>query len=337
MNILYISNYDAHHRIAEGWMPEHHLFGIYSMIDYFETPETAIVKKSFGRGKIDFLVISNPSYSELLKIYLRALHYDIVYDVLNVVSKYFGLLNKWHLFPPRLITIIHHPPFRRMMTYAKSDVSIFFTDKLMNEARKFVKDNRKIIFNNWYPDVEWYVQNKRMMETEKVYDFLDNGKTARDHDLFIRSMEYLPDKRGIIVTDKNHIPSTYRPGGNIDLFFQDKPNDLTMQQLCMKTRVMVIPLIEGKYNILGPIGVTSYMDAIALGMPVVTTDNAAFADEIRINGLGITYESVSSNFSNQLKDSLEHYEVYATNINKFRENHTIQQYSDKFIRVLNDF
>lgn len=34
---------------------------------------------------------------------------------------------------------------------------------------------------------------------------------------------------------------------------------------------MVIPLEENK-KMLGPIGATSYMDAIALGMPVVTNE-----------------------------------------------------------------
>lgn len=53
MNILYISNYDAHRRIAEGWMPSHHLFGVMELIKSFDSKSSAIIKKKYGGGKID--------------------------------------------------------------------------------------------------------------------------------------------------------------------------------------------------------------------------------------------------------------------------------------------
>lgn len=71
MNILYISNYDAHRRIAEGWMPSHHIFGMGKIIECFDSKSSAIIKQKYGGGKVDFLVVNNPSKMEILHLYLK--------------------------------------------------------------------------------------------------------------------------------------------------------------------------------------------------------------------------------------------------------------------------
>lgn len=335
MNILYISNYDAHRRIAEGWMPSHHIFGMGEIIECFDSNASAIIKQEYGGGKVDFLVVNNPSKMVILHLCLKIMggRYDVVFDALNVVSKYFAVLNKWHLFKPRLVTNYHHPPFDKFMKYGKSDCSVFFTEDLMNEAAKVVHDGRKMVYNNWYPEKKWYDVNKKMMDTYKKYDFLDNGKTARNHDFFIRCMRTMPDKRAVIVTDKNHIPSEYKEGENIDLYFQDRPNDYTMEQLCLNSKVMVIPLIEQK-KILGPIGYTSYMDAIALGMPVVTNREAAYAKEIAENDLGVLFDCSEESMRVALLESLDKYSVYSKKMVLFSQSHTIEKYSEKLLTYL---
>ncbi len=336
MNILYISNYDAHRRIAEGWMPSHHIFGMGEFIECFDSKSSAIIKQKYGGGKIDFIVVDNPSKAEVICLYLKILggRYDVVFDVLNVVSKYFSVLNKWHLFKPRLVTNYHHPPFDKFMKYGKSDCSVFFTQALMQEAAKYVHDGRMMVFNNWYPDKLWYDENKKMMDTQKKYDFLDNGKTARNHDMFIRCMRTMPDKKAVIVTDKNHIPAEYKKGENVDLYFQDKPNDYTMEQLCLNSKVMVIPLEEQVGKMMGPIGYTSYMDAIALGMPVVTNRNAVYAKEISENGLGILFDSTEESMRKALVESLDKHSDYAERMVQFSQNHTILEYSKKLLTYI---
>lgn len=333
MRILFISNYNAWDRIKKGCMPSHHLFGIQEMIDHYDSPFSATLKQQFGGGKIDFLCVVNPSKFELLKLYFASFKYDVIYDVLTVVSKHFGLLNKLHLFKPRLVTIFHHPPFDKVMKYAKSDCSVFFTGDLMDEAKKCIYDKRYVVCNYWYPDKEWYDKNKVAYKISIKYDFLDNGKTSRDHNLFIRCMRKLPEKRAVIVTDKNHIPSEYREGENVELFFQEKPNDLTMLQLCLNTKVMVIPLEENN-TIMGPIGATSYMDAIALGMPVVTNKNAAFSKEISENKTGCLFDPNEDSLVKALSDSLKEYEMLKEKMCSFSQSHTVKQYSENLVRYL---
>lgn len=203
----------------------------------------------------------------------------------------------------------------------------------MKEAAKYVHDGRCMVYNNWYPDKIWYGSNRKMMDTKVKYDFLDNGKTSRNHDLFIRCMREMPDKKAVIVTDRKHIPSEYKEGENVELYLQDKPNDYTMEQLCLNSRVMVIPLEENN-AMLGPIGNTSYMDAIALGMPVVTNRKAAYAKEISANDLGVLFDSTEDSMRTALLKSLENYSELSKNMNRFSENHTIQNYSEELIKYL---
>lgn len=269
----------------------------------------------------------------MLKLYAKSFNYDVVYDVLTAVSKQLGILNKFHLLPPRLVTIFHHPPFNKMMKFAKSDCSVFFTEELMNEAQKSIHDDRQVVYNRWYPEKAWYDKNKLMFKSDKVYDFLDNGKTARDHNLFIRCMRLMPNKRAVIVTDKRHIPSEYKEGENVDLFFQDKPNDLVMLQLCLNAKVMVIPLEENK-NMLGPIGNTSYMDAIALGMPVVTNKKAVFAKEIEDNSIGCLFNLNEDSLVQALEQSLDEYDNLHNAMLLYSDNHSINKYTEKMSKYL---
>lgn len=334
MKILFIINYPSWRRIQEGVMPSQHLFGFSELIERFVSKDTAVLKNNLGI--VDFVCLNKTSLRDLLLLYIKSFKYDIIYDSICSVSKYFGVLNKHHLFPSRLVTIYHHPPFRKIMTYAKSDMSIFFTENLLCEARKYVMDGRVMTANEWYPDIEWYQKNGESLNKKKMYDFIDNGKTLRDHDKFIISMKKLKDYKGLIVTDNSHIPEKYESGNNVDLYFQDKPNDKNMLSILLKSRVMVIPLIGGGEKLLGPIGNTSYMDALALGMPVVAPSNAAFAQEISDNNLGVLYDLSKDDFSTELMQAIDNYDVLSDNVKKFVSKHNIKEYSDKLKHILFD-
>lgn len=330
MRILFISNYKFWLNYVGREKPtaaSHHMFGMYQLIERFAAPNRAVLRPEIGGGTVDFVCYSSPGIHEILELYIKSFQYDVVYDVLNAVSKYFSILNKIHIVKPKLVTIYHHPPFKKMMTFGRSDVSVFFTPKLLQEAESYVHDGRKMFYNRWYPDIEWYDENRKGMDTTKQYDFLDNGKTARDHNKFIRSVDAI-GASGVIVTGHGQEPSEYNEGGNVAIHYQDHPNDLNLLQLALHCKVMVVPLLSDK-DIVGPIGYTSYMDAIALGMPVVCPSNAAFADEVKEHGLGFVYGKEEENFANALKLSLDNYDAYHDNMLKFKTTHDISVYVAK--------
>lgn len=81
-------------------------------------------------------------------------------------------------------------------------------------------------------------------------------------------------------------------------------------------------------------GITSYLDAIALGMPVVTSKNAAFAAEIEFNKLGLLYECGSDEFDDVLEAALQEADELSDNISIYSNTHKHHLYSDIIIKIL---
>ena len=192
MKLLFISNYEPWKGIENAKTPLHHLFGIYDMIESYNVKEQkAAIKDIYGGGEIHFLKC-NSSLTSALKVYLLSFKYDYIYDTICVVSKYISILNRFRFLKPKLITIYHHPPFKKILKYGKSDLSIFFSSQLLEEAKKSIKDNRNMIVNEWYPDNSWYDSYKLKGNHKNFsYDFCDNGKTNRNHKLLIEATREL--------------------------------------------------------------------------------------------------------------------------------------------------
>lgn len=104
--------------------------------------------------------------------------------------------------------------------------------------------------------------------------------------------------------------------------------------MCLESRVMVIPLEEKVGKLMGPLGYTSYMDAIALGMPVVTNRNAVYAKEIIENGLGVVFDSTVESMRTALVESLDNYSDYTERMIQFSRNHSIVEYSKKLLTYI---
>lgn len=81
------------------------------------------------------------------------------------------------------------------------------------------------------------------------------------------------------------------------------------------------------------------MDAIALGMPVICSDNTAVAEFVRENNLGRVYnagnvESALKAFLQLMNDDV--YRICKENITRYRETHNIDTYSNRLFSILED-
>ena len=88
-----------------------------------------------------------------------------------------------------------------------------------------------------------------------------------------------------------------------------------------------------------PCGLTSFMDAIALGMPVICSDNTAVAEFIQANDLGRVYttgsiDSAIDAFLQMMDDDV--YSMCKRNMMSYRETHNIDVYSDRLFAILNN-
>lgn len=87
-------------------------------------------------------------------------------------------------------------------------------------------------------------------------------------------------------------------------------------------------------KMLGPIGATSYMDTIALSMPVVTNGNAAFAKEIVDNGIGCLFKLNEGSLSKALVQFLEKYNKLHNAMVSFSDSLSISKYTEMLNKFL---
>lgn len=334
MKILYLCNYASWLKVSKGIMPSHHLFGVNEIIDTWNVEGTsAVIKKQYGGGSIDFLLVKDNSAVDAFKVCSLAWKYDVVYDTLCSVTKYLGIINRLHLFPAKLVSIYHFPSPIKMKT-GKADTSVFFTKALMEEAESLIGKNRNLLCNSWYPDNKWY-EIHRTTNIEKDIDFMDNGKTGRDHETFIQAL-IKTAKSGVIICSEAQKLKFKRDGANLKFFCQNITNDLNVLEYSNRCKVMCIPL-DSDAEILSPIGYTSYMDAIALEMPVITTKNAAMSQEIIDNKLGMLYTPFDADsLAEAMRIILDNYDMYQANMVAFRKTHDIKQYSERIVPYLTE-
>jgi glycosyltransferase involved in cell wall biosynthesis len=110
-----------------------------------------------------------------------------------------------------------------------------------------------------------------------------------------------------------------------------------MVELLNRCSVLVIPTPKGPVKY-GPIGLTSLVDAIALGMPVITADNTVFAEIVEKEKIGLVYKSGDmSDLKRCMQYFLDHPEeinVMGQNAYNYGRTHNIIAFAQKLEAVL---
>ena len=346
MNILYITGYDAWTQISEGRKPSHHLYGVHELIDHYEKRENGsiygVLKKdtiisSSDGGEVDFYIW--PSVKKNIIRHMRFLiknknKYDLVYDCLNRGSIWIGILKRLGLFKGRVITMLHHPSYKIALSLSKSDAYMFFNDDYIQIAkRECPKKKDKFYLNEWYPDTNWYNKHTNRKEFNVNNDvFIDNGKTDRDRDLMIKAAETQKiriDYPGAIDAQEGYA-RTYK----LDL------SDYTGMANKLRTHCcIVVPIKKFNKEKIGPLGITSFLDCIALGIPVITSDNTCFAPDVKKYKLGCVYRTgdVDSLMHSLrvIKDDHEFYNQCVKNIEQYSNGRTIEAFNKKLLNIIN--
>ena len=339
MKILCVSGYAAWDKVSRFLMPSHHLFGIHEIVDHYESIDDTnirgILKTSIfsDGGYVDFFLWRGGKLNiikQILSLIKKSNEYDLIYDQLNRCSIFLGILKKTRLIKSKLLTIMHHPPYNFQLKIADSDGYIFFNNDYRALAIKAAPQKiNKFFVNEWYPDVEWYkkVSIGKAIETDAL--FIDNGKSRRDREVLLKA------------ADSSHIRIDYAGTENSTKGYArsyevNLKDDIGMVHRLKRYKAIVIPIQENRKNKIGPLGLTSFLDSIALEIPVIASDNVCFAHEIITNKLGIIY---STNNYKSLSNALESFketdfEKYRNNIIKYKVGKTIKEYSDNLIRII---
>jgi glycosyltransferase involved in cell wall biosynthesis len=292
--VLLVNNYDmalSRESYLKKESPEHHQFGTSLLIEKGYQVDYELVAPKRYNSKIKRLISLIPKW---FKLYRKARKYDYVYGAADFTIDFLGMLKKIGMFKPKLITIMHHPPFPIRLQLATYDRIIFLSEFAYVEmSKKFKKMTPKMEFIQWGPDLDFYDQiitEPNYLRTDDEVSFISNGKTHRDHEIFVSAAEN-SKCHSIIVSARKDIPRNYtNQCVYTEIFIQEHPNDIQMVKLLNKCSVLVVPTYptEGR---LGPIGLTSFLDAVALGMPIITASNTILTDIISKKELGFVYKA----------------------------------------------
>lgn len=339
MKILCISGYAAWEKVPYGEMPSNHLFGIHEMIDHYEHSGESvrgfIRSDVLGGGYVDFYLWNGGKKNiakqtiELLKL---SRDYDIIYDMLNRCSIFLGIFRRFGLLKSKLVTIMHHPPYKTQLNIADSDAYIFFDAeyKKLAEENKPKKVSRYFV-NEWRPDYKWYqtVPEEEQSEDISVF-YIDNGKSRRDRDTLIKAAD-IANVRVDYAGDANGTEGWARP------YKVDLKDDIAQLKKLRKYKAIIIPIQKSEKEKIGPLGITSYLDAIALGLPVIVSDNACFAGEIKRLGSGIVYTTGEyeelAQALKRLQADENFYEECVQNINRAKYPN-ISEYSNTLVAIV---
>lgn len=164
----------------------------------------------------------------------------------------------------------------------------------------------KMEYLEWGPDLPFYESTyqaiqQRTRETSPV--LISTGKTSRDLPLMIDACQEL-GLHTIIITDvvQTSLPMTFTAGGKGE---NALPGD-EMRDLMAQSDISVIPVVaeRSKESLCG---LTSFLDALALGQPIIMSDNTNISVDIDALRIGLTYKAGDKeDFERQVTYMVEH-------------------------------
>lgn len=191
----------------------------------------------------------------------------------------------------------------------------------------------------WQPDKKWYKEKStEIKENEKRYMFIDNGKTFRDHEMMTEAI-YKIGAKAVLINQREAKPQNYIEGKNLDFITSEKPDDELLLKYLLKSKCVLIPVKKDpNKKLLGPIGITSFMDAIALNMPVICSNNLCFSDDVSKFTLGITYpagdkKALYQALEKMYKDT-QFYKTCCNNMKNYAKDQDISFYENEIWNII---
>lgn len=315
MKIMIISNYltkEYRKLCYDGLKPKNHLWGGDLLSRNNEVNHIT---------KADFSILS------LISIWFQSFYYDCIFVPVASYTKYLGILKKLHLLKPKLVVVLHHPPFQKLLRYCSFDYMFFLS--LPHYRTLQIKDSS---YFPWGCDVDFYHSNGLIKEDMSIpCVFISNGYTNRDNDTLVKAAE-LSDKK-LFYTAKVEIPTT---NPNIHHCKQYFKTDLEILKIMKNYDVLIIPTFKSN-EMIGTIGLTSFLDAVGMNMPVIVADNSPMSVLVKEYNIGLVYKAgdardLADKMSTISKQSI--YKIFKENMRKYSEDISVDKVSVSIQKII---
>lgn len=187
-------------------------------------------------------------------------------------------------------------PVRELLSrlfYRGIDGMFFFCQKHVDESLRCVKaPRRKLHLIHWGPDLHFYdcltASQTPSRPVEPV--FVSTGKENRDIATLIQAFRQTGRRLDIYISetcgniDYRRIIERYPFSANIEVHYTDGVIPHRLACIVAGCNCVVIPCLDFPYTV----GLTTLVEALALGLPLITSRNGYFPMDIDSEGIGIT-------------------------------------------------
>ncbi len=289
-------------RMAKGEFPSHFLYGACHLKDngidvvYHRSP-----KRELSR-------LRTALYTAWRVLTCRE-HIDAVYATHYKGLELLILLRALHLFRKPIVVWHHQPivtPRSRLrewggrLFYRGMDRLIFFSQKLVDDSLKSPKaDPRRLVVGHWGADLDFYdrilSRGKGEPDPTAPFTFIATGKEQRDQHTLIEAFNRtrLPLDLYIGIN-----PDPTVPNPNLDAVNSCRPADnISVKKICgllpyeialdvARASCVVICCKHTRYTA----GLTTVVEALALGLPMVCSRNPQIPVDFDREGCGIAVD-----------------------------------------------
>lgn len=187
-------------------------------------------------------------------------------------------------------------PLREIISrlfYRGIDGMFFFCKKHVDESLHSVKAPAgKLHLIHWGPDLPFYdlIRLDYPPVPMSVSRFISSGKENRDVETLVHAFArtshhldiYISEECGGI--DYRRIIESFPQSPNIDVHFTQGVIPHRLAQIVAGCTCVVIPCLDFPYTV----GLTTLVEALALGLPLITSRNGYYPVDINAEGIGIT-------------------------------------------------
>lgn len=272
----------------EGTFPSHFLYGALQLTDHNIDVVWHHQKHTYKRLR-DMIVAT-------WKVLTCRKSYDVLYATHTLGIEPVILLRALGLFRHPIVVWHHQPiikaknPLRETLArliYRGMDHMIFFSEKLIQDSLLSKKaDPKRMSMVHWGADLEYY--SPLLASPKGEEPFISTGKELRDYETLLKAFRetglpltlYVEKKRQAYFEGLNLL------GPNIDIHYGDRPIPHEIALLVAQSRCVCICCQKSNYTV----GLTTVVEALALGLPILCTRNPQMPMDIEAEGCGFWLE-----------------------------------------------
>lgn len=282
--ILFLNNYPMNEALRlcrAGEYPSQHLWGMGEIEQYGFEVEYFPDRTFLGPPqRARFL-------AQQLQAANRARGVDLIYSACQDNVWLLARLRRLGLLRKPLVTMVHHP----LRGVLQNGALVHGSDKLLFLSREVEADVKRrfqpppdaTATLGWGPDLSFAGNTDAAGES---VDVLSAGKTNRDFKTLVDALRGTPWSAAIYCA-RDNVSKVESPPANVAIHTNETGHVLSYRELYQRTRrARVVALPLSKVDALA--GLTSVLDALALGKPLIMTKNRWLDFDAEAQGIGYT-------------------------------------------------